>query len=80
VFRPVAQFVYDGEEFKPESYELLILNRWGEIIFQSNDLSIGWDGTYMDKPVQQGTYIYQLKAQGTDNRFIFQKGSVTLLR
>lgn len=80
VFRPVAQFAYDGVEFKPTSYDFIILNRWGEIMFRTNDMRIGWDGTYKNKPAQQGTYIYQLKAQGTDNRFIYKEGSVMLLR
>ena len=42
------------------SYELKIYNRYGELIFTSNDPAIGWDGTYQNKIVPTGVYIWQL--------------------
>ncbi len=38
--------------------ELNIFNRWGEIIFTSNDLTKGWDGTYKGEAVQDGVYMW----------------------
>ncbi|HEX4888336.1 MAG TPA: gliding motility-associated C-terminal domain-containing protein [Luteibaculaceae bacterium] len=42
-------------------YELQIFNRWGELIFESQDPTQGWDGTYQMKPVPQGVYTYRVK-------------------
>jgi gliding motility-associated-like protein len=43
------------------NYQLIIFNRWGEIIFDSNDPNVGWNGTYNEKIVQDGTYIWKIK-------------------
>jgi gliding motility-associated-like protein len=43
------------------NYSLLVFNRWGEVVFESNDASKGWDGTYGDKAaVQDGTYVWKI--------------------
>jgi gliding motility-associated-like protein len=42
-------------------YQLLIFNRWGEILFESNDAEFGWDGTYGGNIVQDGTYIWKIR-------------------
>lgn len=46
-----------------QSFELLIFNRWGEVIWESHDVSVGWDGTYNGKPVQEGTYVWKIQAK-----------------
>jgi gliding motility-associated-like protein len=71
VFLPV---ISTGREIS--DYELLIFNRWGEVIFESHDINIGWDGTYgpridlningepivsqHGKMAQDGVYIWTL--------------------
>jgi gliding motility-associated-like protein len=40
------------------SYTFNIYNRWGELIFQSNDVNIGWDGTFQNAMVQPGQYTW----------------------
>jgi gliding motility-associated-like protein len=50
---------------------MLIFNRWGEIIFESHDASVGWDATYSGRyPVQDGTYTWKIifKTLATDER------------
>lgn len=42
-------------------YQLLIFNRWGEVLFESNDAEFGWDGTYGGKIVQDGSYVWKIK-------------------
>jgi gliding motility-associated-like protein len=61
-------------------YRMRIYDRWGELIFESNDADFHWDGTYMGKQVQKGVYIYQfdlLDVKGEPHRF---RGHVTLFR
>ncbi|MCH2228860.1 MAG: gliding motility-associated C-terminal domain-containing protein [Crocinitomicaceae bacterium] len=57
--------------FDPYNYTLLIFNRWGEIIFESHDVSVGWDATYAgSNDVQDGTYTWKIifKTLATDER------------
>ncbi|MEN8794305.1 MAG: gliding motility-associated C-terminal domain-containing protein, partial [Flavobacteriales bacterium] len=43
-----------------DSYNLLIYNRWGDIVFESNDRDIHWNGDFNNKIVSQGVYFYVL--------------------
>jgi len=57
-FKPVFTSGFD-----PYEYELLIFNRWGEIVFESNNSEAGWDGTYgvsSNKIVKSGTYVWKI--------------------
>lgn len=70
--------------FDPFAYNLLIFNRWGEIIFESNDAEVGWDGTYgaeSDRIVKDGTYVWKItyKIKGVDERQVVV-GHVNVLK
>jgi gliding motility-associated-like protein len=52
VFKPVVKNIQD--------YELRIFNRWGEMIFKTNDVNEGWDGTINGKNCQLDVYVYQI--------------------
>ena len=79
-FQPVFTSGYD-----PFDYNLLIYNRWGEIVFESHNVEIGWDGTYgvdgQKTEVQDGTYTWTIdfKTVNTDER-IYVNGHVNVLR
>ncbi len=62
------------------SYSITIYNRWGSVIFASNDVRIGWDGNFQGKPQEIGVYIYEIKSVSTLNTPISKSGTVTLLR
>jgi gliding motility-associated-like protein len=38
----------------------MIFNRWGELIFDSDDIMFGWDGYYKGKLSQAGSYVYKI--------------------
>ena len=42
------------------NFNLKVYNRWGELIWESNDQSVGWDGTYAGKLVKTGTYVWEI--------------------
>jgi gliding motility-associated-like protein len=69
IFKPVFTSGFD-----PYDYTLLIFNRWGEIIFESHDSNVGWNGTYGSNGeilmVQDGTYTWKIefKTLATDER------------
>jgi gliding motility-associated-like protein len=50
------------EGLDPQDYQATIVNRWGEIIWESYDSSVGWDGTYGMNgiEVQDDVYIYNI--------------------
>ncbi|MGZ3931328.1 MAG: T9SS type B sorting domain-containing protein, partial [Bacteroidia bacterium] len=55
------QFMPKGMGFRPESFEMLIFDRWGTLIFKTNDIYKGWDGTVKGALVQNDVYIYKVK-------------------
>jgi gliding motility-associated-like protein len=63
-----------------EKYELKIFNRWGELLFESNDINHKWDGTHKGSLVQDGVYVYTFYAKElTTGKNISKTGTVTLL-
>jgi gliding motility-associated-like protein len=69
--------------FDPYNFEMLIFNRWGEIIFETHDAKVGWDGSYGTKgrDVQEGVYTYKViyKNPLNDKRKIIV-GHVSLIK
>ncbi len=73
VFYP---FVQEGID----EYTLQIFTRWGELIFESQDIKIGWDGYYRGKLSPQGVYIYKASCKYGTGLIKVTTGDVTLLR
>jgi gliding motility-associated-like protein len=67
--------------FNPNNYTMYIFNRWGELIFESRDVNVGWDGTYNGGLCQDGTYVWKIivmdKVTDAKKEFI---GHVNLIR
>ena len=64
-------------------FTLQIFNRWGQLIFETNDPSLGWDGTCKNELCKQGTYVYIISyAEMKDELPVSnqKRGTVTLLR
>ncbi|HEU4718230.1 MAG TPA: gliding motility-associated C-terminal domain-containing protein, partial [Bacteroidia bacterium] len=57
-----------------------VFDRWGEKVFESNDPSMGWDGTYNGKPLDAGVYVYQLEATLVTGDVVQKKGNISLIR
>ncbi|MFA7274883.1 MAG: gliding motility-associated C-terminal domain-containing protein [Crocinitomicaceae bacterium] len=57
-----------------------VFNRWGELVFETTDISKGWDGTFNGKLMDPDVYDYYLKAVCIDGQENIIKGNVTLLR
>lgn len=63
-----------------QTVNLRIFNRWGQQVFETNDMNIGWDGTYKNKPQEMEAYGFVLNVTFTDGSSFNKKGNVTLLR
>jgi gliding motility-associated-like protein len=61
-------------------YYIQIFDRWGELIFESTDINIGWDGYYKGKLCQEGVYYYTAKVKLSDGREFQHKADITLIK
>jgi gliding motility-associated-like protein len=57
-----------------------VYNRWGELVFESNDLKKGWDGIYKGKPSDPDVFAWYLTAKCYSGEEMKKKGNVTLIR
>ncbi|HEX6334503.1 MAG TPA: gliding motility-associated C-terminal domain-containing protein [Flavisolibacter sp.] len=57
-----------------------VYNRYGNLVFESQDYRNNWNGTYNGKPVPDGTYYFVISYQLINNKTIYKKGNVTILR
>jgi gliding motility-associated-like protein len=77
VFKPV---ITSGVDLT--SYHLTIYDRWGEIVFESKNTEVGWDGSYARCGiVQDGTYTWKIEFKGKRNSKAYvYHGHVTVLK
>ncbi|MFY7965828.1 MAG: PKD domain-containing protein [Chitinophagaceae bacterium] len=57
-----------------------IYNRWGQMLFTTNEIGKGWDGSYEGKTQSSGTFIYTVQGQDYLGKVITKKGTVVLIR
>jgi gliding motility-associated-like protein len=63
-----------------ESLYFAVYDRWGEIIFETENQNNGWDGIYNGKTVTPGVFVYYLKAVCYDKSELSTKGNITVIR
>jgi len=63
-------------------FELTVFNRYGEVVFKTNDINEPWDGSYQGGShfVPNGVYNYQLTAIGKRENTIEKKGRISIFR
>ena len=57
-----------------------IFDRWGTMLWQTNDISKGWDGFYKGVLAPMDVYVYVIYAQSIEGKFIHLKGTILLLK
>ncbi|MBL4669573.1 MAG: gliding motility-associated C-terminal domain-containing protein, partial [Flavobacteriales bacterium] len=63
-----------------EKMILKIYDRWGELVFETDKQSNGWDGTYKGNLVDPGVFVYYLEVTCVDGQEYFKKGNITVIR
>jgi len=63
-----------------DHYNLTVFNRYGQLLFTSNNIYTGWDGTYKGILQPSGTYIYQVSYKRRNDKTYYAKGTITLIR
>jgi len=72
-FKPIFNF------FSGSNYKFMIYNRWGQLIYETEDTEAGWNGTYQGQKQSSGLYIYRLTYQNVYSQNIERKGSFMLV-
>jgi len=73
-------FKAEGEGVK--TFNLYVFDRWGLLLFYSDDINKGWDGRYQGSPdlVQEDTYVWKIEATDFKSKTKSLHGTVTLLK
>lgn len=83
-FRPFGG-LKENSHFYPKGmyiseFHMQIYDRWGKLVFETNKMEEGWDGTIEGEPAPFGVYIYSIEYKGVDKDFERLRGNVTLVR
>ncbi|MFN4235488.1 MAG: gliding motility-associated C-terminal domain-containing protein, partial [Bacteroidia bacterium] len=63
------------------NFNMKILNRWGDVLFETNNINNGWNGrTLSGTLVSEGTYFYIIQLTSPRGEQIIEKGPLQLLR
>lgn len=73
VFKPVAGFI----DF--DSYQFMVYNRWGEQLFYTENINMGWDGIYNGRYVQEGAYAYYFSYMSAEGQLVEHRGTFIML-
>ena len=71
-------FMAKGNDVK--SFEMYIYDRWGQQLFHSTDINIGWDGSVKGSIAQEDTYVYMITVYDGKNKKHAYIGNVNLIK
>jgi len=74
IFKPVFPF------FSPEQYSMQIFNRWGQLIFETNNIWDGWDGSANGAALGAGVYAFVIRYNDSQGNSFEKRGAVLLVR
>ncbi|HZF99507.1 MAG TPA: choice-of-anchor L domain-containing protein [Chitinophagales bacterium] len=57
-----------------------IFDRWGELVFRTDDADLGWDGTFKGNNAELGVYVYMIEGIDVNNQTLVKYGNLLLLR
>lgn len=85
-FNPLS-VVEENRVWKPsnvfareDSYEMFVMNRWGDKVFSTTNVNAGWDGNFQGEPQPVGVYTFYLSYRSLNGLEIEERGSFTLYR
>ncbi len=73
VLRPVPVHIREIKYFR-------VMNRWGEVVFETNRIGEGWNGIYKGKPQPNGVFVWIFDGVDVDGKRILVKGTSVLIR
>ncbi len=57
-----------------------LYNRWGQLIFSTNEMGKGWNGIFNGEQQPTGTYIFQAEGKDFTGKIVYKKGTAVLIR
>jgi gliding motility-associated-like protein len=63
-----------------KEFSFSVFNRWGEIVFRTQNQSQGWDGSYRSKELDAGVFVYYLSGTDATGNSFNKKGNITLVK
>jgi len=63
-----------------KDYHLIIYNRWGHLVFESNIINNPWDGTFQGVKSPPGSYICNIQAQGYYQGDFHKEGTISIVK
>jgi len=81
-FNPLS-YIEKNNVFKPfvsfaKSYKMQIISRWGNVVFETEDLNQAWDGRINGELAREGTYIYIIKITAPNDDYFEKTGNITV--
>jgi len=67
---------------RPQFFDVVIYNRWGQVVYESKDFSQFWDGTHYQSGelCSEGVYFYIIRVNDFEGRAFEQQGDLTVIR
>lgn len=72
--------IFTPKGFGIKEYHLLIFNRWGQLVFETDLLNDGWDGTFKGLPAKSDIYVYKCNFSDFRNKKHEMIGHINLIR
>lgn len=72
--------VLEAKSEQLQSFEFSVMNRWGVVVFHSDDIAKGWDGTFEGTSAPVGYYYYKMTFVDDINQTVEKSGTFMLLR
>ncbi len=63
-----------------DNFEMLVFDRWGNLLFESHDITKGWDGTYKNELCQEDVYVWRVRYTDSRGKKFKLIGHVSLIR
>ena len=73
-------FKVRGNYIAESNFLLRVFDRFGNMVYETQDQQDGWDGKYKDKECDPGVFVYYLELDCLDGQHYFKKGNVTLIK
>ncbi len=71
--------VFTSYGLDSKAFEMQIFDRWGHQVYQTKDVTKGWDGTMESEVAKEGIYIYKIRYKDLDGRLFNESGHLNLI-
>lgn len=71
---------FEASTVNIRALSVIVFNRWGEVVYSSDNVNFKWDGTYNNQLVRDGTYVWKMEYETNEGEEFEITGHVTVLR